>query len=130
MTIDRRQFIATAAAGLLCPLAARAALAASPVDLPDGAILSFTCLGSIRTRTVYLDGHTTDGTVGLAPSRGGGFTGTAWRTIRLGRGVVALACLGDIDGPRWLDGRTREATVGLAPHTDEPYSGTAWRWQG
>jgi hypothetical protein len=41
--------------------------------------------------------------------------------------LVALKCLGQLDGPRFLDGRTHDGTVGLAPSTDAPFSGTRWQ---
>lgn len=40
--------------------------------------------------------------------------------------IVALRCLGQIDGPRYLNGQTRDGSVGLAPSTAPPYSGTHW----
>jgi hypothetical protein len=41
--------------------------------------------------------------------------------------VVAIRCLGNIEGPRWLDGRTANGTVGLAPGTHSPYTGARWQ---
>jgi hypothetical protein len=41
--------------------------------------------------------------------------------------VVALKCLGHIEGPRWLDGRTGNGTVGLAPQLGGAYTGTKWQ---
>ena len=38
--------------------------------------------------------------------------------------VVALRCLGDVEGARWLDGRTTNGTAGLAPRAEPPFSGT------
>jgi len=40
--------------------------------------------------------------------------------------VVALRCLGDVEGARWLDGRTANGTAGLAPRAEPPFSGTRW----
>ena len=40
--------------------------------------------------------------------------------------LVALKCLGNIEGPRFLDGRTGNGTVGLAANTDPPFTGTRW----
>ena len=87
---------------------------------------SLRCLGSIPGPR-YLDGRTANGTVGLAPNLSPEFTGTRWRVVRAGDGVVELKCLGDLDGPRWLDGRTADGTVGLAPNTDRPFTGTRWQ---
>ena len=55
------------------------------------------------------------------------FSGTKWRVVRAGEGVIALKCLGDIEGARWLDGRTANGTVGLAPNTNKPFTGTRWQ---
>jgi hypothetical protein len=40
--------------------------------------------------------------------------------------ILALQCLGDIEGPRFLDGRTGDGTVGLAPDING-FSGTRWQ---
>ncbi len=77
----------------------------------------------------WLDGRTANGTVGLAPRNTPPFTGTRWRVLALdpsNENIVALRCLGAIEGPRWLDGRTGAGTVGLAPNTNPPFSGTRW----
>src|SRR5262245_41541839 len=62
----------------------------------------------------WLDGRTATGTVGLAPTTDKPFTGTQWQLVRLDEknpDIVALKCLGDVEGPRWLDGRTGDGTV-------------------
>ncbi len=41
--------------------------------------------------------------------------------------VIALECMGNIQGARWLDGRTGNGTVGLAPRRDGPFTGTRWQ---
>ncbi len=128
--VDRRRILTGlgAAAGLLA--APRVALARYNYRgrlLRDGTVVSLRCLGHIRTQYIFLDGHTTDGTVALAPGRGGNYSGAFWRVSRIDEDVVALECQGHIDGPRWLDGRTRDGTVGLAPHTGGGYTGTRWR---
>jgi len=77
----------------------------------------------------WLDGRTAGGTVGLAPNTEKQFSGTRWQIVRLDQNnpdIVALKCLGAIEGPRWLDGRTRDGSVGLAPRTDPPFTGTKW----
>jgi hypothetical protein len=94
--------------------------------LRAGNQVSLRCLGNIPGPR-YLDGRTANGTVGLAPNTGREFTGTRWRVVRAGDGVVELKCLGDIEGPRWLDGRTADGTVGLAPNTNRPFTGTRWQ---
>jgi len=65
--------------------------------------VSLRCLGNIPGPR-YLDGRTANGTVGLAPNLSPKFTGTEWRVVRAGDGVVELKCLGDIEGPRWQNG--------------------------
>jgi hypothetical protein len=94
--------------------------------LRAGHDVSLRCLGNIPGPR-YLDGRTADGTVGLAPNTSPEFTGTRWRVVRVGDGVVELKCLGNIEGPRWLDGRTADGTVGLAPNRARPFTGTRWQ---
>jgi predicted nucleic acid-binding Zn ribbon protein len=74
----------------------------------------------------WLDGRTANGTVGLAPTTRGGYTGTRWEVSVIGNNQISLKCLGHIDGSRWLDGRTANGTVGLAPTTRGGYTGTRW----
>ena len=93
--------------------------------LRAGNNVSLRCLGNIPGPR-YLDGRTANGTVGLAPNLSPQFTGTEWRVVRTGDGVVELKCLGDIEGPRWLNGRTADGTVGVAPTTEPPFTGTKW----
>ena len=73
--------------------------------LKAGNNVSLRCLGNIPGPLRYLDGRTANGTVGLAPNLTPKFTGTKWRVVRAGEGVVALKCLGEIEDPRWLDGK-------------------------
>jgi hypothetical protein len=75
----------------------------------------------------WLDGRTANGTVGLAPTTRGGYTGTRWEVSVVGNNQISLKCMGHIDGPRWLDGRTANGTVGLAPTTKGGYTGTRWK---
>jgi hypothetical protein len=93
--------------------------------LRAGNHVSLRCLGNIPGPR-YLNGRTANGTVGLAPNLSPEFTGTEWRVVRAGDGVVELKCLGDIEGPRWLDGRTADGTVGVAATTEPPFTGTKW----
>jgi len=54
---------------------------------------------------------------------------TRWQVVQVddnNPNIVALKCLGDIEGPRWLDGRTADGTVGLASTTEPPFTGTKW----
>jgi len=95
--------------------------------LKAGNNVSLRCLGNIPGSLRYLDGRTANGTVGLAPNLTPKFTGTKWRVVRAGEGVIALKCLGNVEGPRWLDGRTADGTVGLAPNTNKPFTGTRWQ---
>jgi hypothetical protein len=96
-------------------------------DRGGGVILK--CLGNVEGAR-FLDGRTADGTVGLAKTTDPPFTGTRWERVDLEPDVIALRCLGEIEGPehrRFLDGRTADGTVGLAPSADPPFSGTRWR---
>jgi len=75
----------------------------------------------------FLDGHTQDATLGLAPSIGDPFTGTMWSKDDSGT-ATTLQCLGFASDPRrFLDGHTQDATLGLAPTTDPPFTGTRWQ---
>src|SRR5262249_33988591 len=90
--------------------------------------ISLHCLGTANGNR-WLDGRTGDGSVGLAPNRDKPFTGVVWEVVRLDKqdpNIVALKCMGAVDGPRWLDGRTGNGTVGLAKSTDPPFTGTRW----
>ena len=121
--MKHRQFLQTLAVistGLFCSTHLGAQV------LKAGNNVSLRCLGNIPGPR-YLDGRTANGTVGLAPNLRPRFTGTKWRVVRAGKGVVELKCLGDIEGPRWLDGRTADGTTGLAPNTYEPFTGTRWQ---
>jgi hypothetical protein len=96
----------------------------------DGIVALF-CLGNIQGPR-WLDGRTADGTVGLAPGTKKPYTGTRWQVVQIDSNnpnIVALKCLGDIEGPRWLDGRTGNGTVGLASTTQPPFTGTKWEAQ-
>jgi hypothetical protein len=94
-----------------------------------GGLILLKCMGTIDGPR-WLDGRTADGTVGLAPGTARPFTGTRWRVVQIDgndAGIVALQCMGEMQGPRWLDGRTGNGTVGLAPTTDPPFTGTRWQ---
>jgi hypothetical protein len=91
-------------------------------------VVALECQGRVSGPR-WLDGRTATGTVGLAPTTDKPFTGTRWQLVQLDEknpDIVALKCLGDIEGPRWLDGRTGDGTVALARATDPPYTGTRW----
>ncbi len=50
--------------------------------------------------------------------------------VRAGN-LIALKCLGAVNGPRYLDGRTGDGSVGLAPDLSQHFSGTKWQvWSG
>jgi serine/threonine protein kinase len=84
------------------------------------------CLGNIEGPR-YLDGHTADGTIGLAPFTMPPFTGTSWELNQVPSGLYTLKCLGNIEGPRYLDVHSADRTVGLAPDIDpSTHSGTYW----
>jgi hypothetical protein len=93
----------------------------------DGAVV-LKCLGDTGPES-FLDGHTLDATVGLAPSTAPPFSGTRWARYELDQTTSSLRCLGSAEGlgRRFLDGLTSSETLALAPYTDEPFSGTHWR---
>ena len=93
---------------------------------PSSETVILKCLGNIEGPR-YLDGHTADGTIGLAPSTVPPFTGTSWELNQVPSGLYTLKCLGNIEGPRYLDGHTTDGTVGLATDIDQSaHSGTYW----
>jgi hypothetical protein len=84
------------------------------------------CLGNTGGPR-YLDGHTHDGTIGLASFTMPPFTGTSWELNRVPSGLYTLKCLGNIEGPRYLEGHAVDGTVGLATDIDQSsHSGTYW----
>lgn len=89
-------------------------------------IITLECMGNLQGSR-WLDGRTRDGSVGLAPRTGEGYTGTRWQVFEVDSGIYALKCLGNINGPRWLDGRTGNGTVGLAAETGRQFTGTRWQ---
>jgi hypothetical protein len=103
---------------------------------PDGAG-AFTVQSAAPMARPFLDGHTGDGTTGLAPATTGGFTGAHWQlhaetataAAPIAHGdVIGLYNLGALDGRRWLDGYTTSAGAGLAQDNAQPaFSGTRWR---
>lgn len=103
------------------------------VSLDSGTIISVECLGVLfDPRYRYLDGRTGDGTVGLAPSFGGGYTGTRWRVDRRQSTSVGtyytFYCLGTIPGPNYLNGIIGNDTMDLAPSYGEGrYIGARWQ---
>lgn len=122
--IERRDFIQGVAAASLVFLLP-AGLSAQLFN--PSLSYAFKCLGH-RRGPRYLDGRTKEGTVGLAPELSKYYSGTKWSVVKVREGVVALKCLGLLEGPaRWLDGRTHEGKVGLAPNTRRPYTGTTWQ---
>ncbi|WKZ16038.1 MAG: hypothetical protein QY317_01775 [Candidatus Jettenia caeni] len=94
-------------------------------NITPGVSLALKCLGTIEGPR-FLDGRTGDGTVGLAPSTGGHFTGTRWEVIDGGHSHVILKCMGTIEGPRFLEGRIGNGTVGLVSSMDQYTTATRW----
>jgi hypothetical protein len=94
--------------------------------LADGGIYHFKCLGDVEGNR-WLDGRTNNGSVGLAPTTTGSYTGTSWQALEVEPGIYHIKCLGDVEGNRWLDGRTNNGSVGLAPTTTGSYTGTSWQ---
>ncbi|HSB63040.1 MAG TPA: hypothetical protein VLJ18_02695, partial [Thermoanaerobaculia bacterium] len=91
-------------------------------------LISLECLGDVPGPR-FLDGHTHDGTVGLAQTTDPPFTGTLWAAMRIAPSALILRCLGEAEGPGFhgfLDGRSQDRTVGLAKTTGPPFSGTRW----
>ena len=123
--MNRRDFTKTLGASsitLVFPVRAHASV------LKPGNNVSLRCLGQIRGPNYpnYLDGRTSDGSVGLAPKLTPKFSGTKWKVFNAGGSAISLQCLGAVDGPRWLDGRTSNGTAGLAPNRNKPFTGTRW----
>ena len=119
----RRSFLAVAgclSASVFLPGNARAQA------LQPGWVIVIRCLGNIDGPR-WLDGHTADGTVGLAPNLSPYYTGARWQVADAGEGAVALRCFGNIEGPRLLNGHTADGTVGLAPHLNSYYTGARWQ---
>jgi hypothetical protein len=84
------------------------------------------CLGSVEGPRL-LDGRTTDGTVGLAPSSVAPYTGALWEIASVPGNGYTLRCLGNIEGARFLDGHTADGSVALALDSDPlVHSGTHW----
>src|SRR6516164_6692200 len=95
-------------------------------------VFTFQCLGDAPGQVFrgFLDGHTQDATLGLAPTTDPPFTGTRWQMREVSSGVFTFQCLGDAPGPGFqgfLDGHTQDATLGLAATTDPPFTGTRWQ---
>ncbi len=120
----RREFLHGLAAGSVVLWLPKSADAASV--LVPGYDVAFKCLGHLDGPR-FLDGHTHDGVVGLAPKLARPFTGTKWHVFSGGNGSIALKCLGELAGNRWLDGRTHDGSVGLAPTSQRPFTGTRWQ---
>lgn len=55
--------------------------------------------------------------------------GTASGIVQPATSIVALKCLGNIEGARWLNGRTSDGTVGLVPELNKNVPGTKWSMQ-
>ena len=90
--------------------------------------ITLKCLGPENSKHVYLDGYTKNGTVKLAPTNEGHYTGTHWQVERLGDNSFALRCLGPENSAHvYLDGVTTNGTVRLVPTTAGEYTGTHWR---
>lgn len=97
------------------------------VNNPDMDVIHLRCMGHIPGNR-WLDGRTADGSVGLAPSTGGIFTGTYWEVLLVAgtQSDITLRCLGKgVKGNEWLVGRPADRTVGLAPQAGIP--ATKWR---
>ena len=96
-----------------------------------GKNIALRCMGT-HPGPPWLDGRTQNGTVGLAPGTAAPYSGTRWEIVPMDAGnpnIVALKCLGAVEGPRFLDGRTMDGTVVLSKSTDPPFTGTRWEVQ-
>jgi hypothetical protein len=95
----------------------------------NGRIIILECQGN-QDGPKFLDGRVGDGTVGLAPITGGGFTGTKWLvTYASEQDSMFFQCAADLSNPKYLDARVGDGTVGLAPNTNPPFFGTKWKVQ-
>ncbi|MFF5281906.1 hypothetical protein [Streptomyces sp. NPDC012756] len=76
----------------------------------------------------FLDGHTADGIVGLAPDTSQPFSGTQWSVIQADAPFFHLMCRGTGTGDkRFLDGRTKNGTVALiADPKPQQFTGARW----
>jgi hypothetical protein len=90
---------------------------------PIGSVFTIECRGG-APGPKFLDGRTTDGTVGLAANTSP--SGTQWLLTMHAGDVITLKCMGDLQGNRYLDGRTIDGTVGLVPDSRPENSGTRW----
>src|SRR6266853_5856117 len=98
--MKRRRFLQVAGGSSVALLSAWNV--AAPLEF--GKIYSLKCLGNVKGPR-YLDGRTSNGTVGLVAGLVKPFSGTKWQLMNAGNGSVAFQCRGSDAGPRWLDGR-------------------------
>jgi hypothetical protein len=86
------------------------------------------CLGEAQGPR-FLDGHTADASVHLAPHTNAPFSGTRWLRTDLSDGnFTTLRCMGTgLGDRRFLDGNTGQATVAMAPNAELPFTGTHWK---
>ena len=108
--MQRRRFLQILS-GALIALSLRTDLRAQGL-VPGRSVLIW-CLGRGQGRNRYLDGNTANASVSLVPQRQRPLSGMRWSVVRVSDGVVALKCLGDIEGNRWLDGNTVSGQVGF-----------------
>lgn len=131
--LSRRALIATGIAGSLAVGSVLGGIVGYRIasQVPPGkgqarfAILE--CLGDTEGHR-YLDGHTAEGIVSLAPSTISGFTGTYWELNQMSSEVYTLRCQGvpvegNVKTSRYLEGRIAEGKVGLA---SDIHPGTYW----
>lgn len=93
----------------------------------DGDIISLKC--EIDTvRGPWLDAVTAEGSVNLAPSTDGGYTGTWWEVHDYGNQVVALEAVGNKDGQRKRSLSLKDnGTVGLSLNHGKKNSSAKWK---
>jgi hypothetical protein len=102
---------------------------ALPAPDPPSTNVFLQCLGDVDGPR-FLDGHTQDGTVGLAPNTEDPFTGTRWEISDAGSDEVFLRCLGaSTEGAnvRFLRGNLGDGTVELVQQGGDVSSATRWR---
>jgi hypothetical protein len=121
-SFSRRRIVKVAVgfvAGIACIVSTQTIVQA----IPDG-IYIIQSQGTIPGAN-YLDGRTANGTVGLAPTFTGVFTGARWSIVDRGP-YYTIQSLGTIPGANYLDGRTANGTVGLAPTFTGGFTGARW----
>jgi hypothetical protein len=97
--------------------------------LQNGDVISLECQGHLHPgQSFFLDGRTENGTVALASTIGGSFTGTRWKVhvIDSRNEIITLENQEHISGSKFLYG-AGDGSVKLTDNTKPMSSGTKWR---